>query len=797
MSKIYKEANPLAPFEVKLTDEYGLNVAKLISTEWFGGARIAQGCQFMTRREYVKSKRKFVRGEIDLTKFKSQIAKSDNDLSYLNLDFRYINLGEKFCLIVANGISDENYILDIRAMDKISINMKESKQNEYRKYMASRKLLESVQKDLGIDLMPKSFVPDNEEEMEMLMDIKDRPKIEIAEEILINWIKHTNNWSYIEDQKNKDSVAVGLIVARVWTDKNDGVKVDYVDPENYIHSEVKRNDFDDKFYEGVVDSITISDLKRESGFDDLTLSKIAGLYNQAYKDGNDNISLTDQALGSKVDVLRFAYKTVKTIKYKKKLRNGEPIKLSRRPDTFIAPEQDDVSELSNTFDTWLEGNYVIGSEYIYGWKECENLYDDVMNKAMSPFVTYAYDIYENKLRSFTDNIEVIADRMQLTALKIQHLISELTPDLKEIDLDMLAELDDGKGGTKRAIWQTALDIMGAKGVVFKKRIDMGEDGLKDSHAIRPMAAQQGSAISILLNSWAHDYNLIRENTGINPARDGSMPSDALVGVNQLAQMASNTVTKNIVRMNVLFNLKVCEVISTRIQAIYNYSEASKIREIYNNVIGKHMMDHLSILKNRHLHEFGFTFNMMPTSLEIQEFKEDLGIALQEGFVSPEIKSEATNIFKTNPKLARKYLYYHRRKERTQRMEEQMAAARDKSKNDALSAQAAEEAKTNAYQFKKQIDLQYASGLSKIKLTEQKGLQEIMAPTKDKEFQQEVYLAQLTKLGKENLEGFKEDRKDDRTKLQASQQSEMIDQRNNKKPAIDFEDNFDFDKFLGQ
>ena len=33
---------------------------------------------------------------------------------------------------------------------------------------------------------------------------------------------------------------------------------------------------------------------------------------------------------------------------------------------------------------------------------------------------------------------------------------------------------------------------------------------------------------------------------------------------------------------------------------------------------------------------------------------------------------------------------------------------------------------------------------------------------------------------------KEDRKDERTKIQATQQSEMIDQRNNKKPPKNFE-----------
>jgi hypothetical protein len=39
--------------------------------------------------------------------------------------------------------------------------------------------------------------------------------------------------------------------------------------------------------------------------------------------------------------------------------------------------------------------------------------------------------------------------------------------------------------------------------------------------------------------------LIRDLTGINPARDGSS-QDALLGVNQMSDLASNTVTKHIV-----------------------------------------------------------------------------------------------------------------------------------------------------------------------------------------------------------------------------------------------------------
>ena len=50
----------------------------------------------------------------------------------------------------------------------------------------------------------------------------------------------------------------------------------------------------------------------------------------------------------------------------------------------------------------------------------------------------------------------------------------------------------------------------------------------------------------------------------------------------------------------------------------------------------------------------------------------------------------------------------------------------------------------------------------------------------------MQLEQMKNDGVTNKEKYKEDRKDERTKIQASQQSELIDQRNSGKPPKKFE-----------
>lgn len=800
--------NPLATFEEKLSKDYGLKISKLIGSDWFGGGLISasSNSEFMIRRDYVHKNRLFVRGEQDIAEYKKKETHGQDDLTMLNLDWSNVNIVEKFCRLVANGMSSDNYKLDIRSTDQITANLKKEKRLLHKKNMAAKPLVNKIKEELGVDLTPPGFVPEDMEELELYEELEDRPKIEIAEEILINFIKETNNWDFIERQTNWDEVVLGLLGVRVYIDKNDGIKLSYVDPENYIHSYINRNDFEDKYYEGVVETITLSDLKRESNgeISNVDLRSIAEKYGNlstnAFRNDYSSCDM-ELLLDYKVDVLRFAFKTSKTILFKQKLKDGKVVKVSRKSDDFVLPNNiADASSISKTLDTWLEGNYIIGSDFLYGYKECENLARDEMNKAMSPFVFVATDIYKNRPKSFLDKIIPIANELQGIHLKLQQLRKKLRPDTIKINIDQLAELEDGKGGVKKDVWQTALSILKIEGVIFEKTIHLGDDGgVQKGTAAQSQAQQQGSAITVLLNLWAHHYNLIRDITGVNPARDGSMSPDSLVGVNQIAQMASNTTTKNLVDTAVYLNKKVNELISTRIGLIFKSKEASKIREMYENVISKKLLDGLEVVGDRHLHEFGFIFEMYPTSSEINEFKESLGLALQEQSIDVEIKLMTESIARNNMKLARKYLLYSRKKRNREKQQERMMFDQNKSQADAQSAVVAEQAKTKSYQDKKMVDFEYEKQMMSLRLQEASELLKINEQTKVKDFENQVYLKQIEAGATIQKNELVEGKKDDRIKEQATAQSKMIEQRNTNGSPIDFknEENSGILEFLDE
>ena len=785
--------NPLATNAEKLTDKYGLQMAKSFGSEWFGGSMIGNKCTFSERRVWIENKRLRVRGLQDPKKYKEHMSRQEGDLTYLNLDWNLINYTGKYCNLVANGIGDENYRLDIRAIDKVAVKMKHDKQQEHKKNMRTLPLLKDAKAKLGIDMIPKGFIPEDDEELDLYMEIKDKPKVEIAEEQVINFIKKTNRWHNIETSKNKDLVELDLAVARVYTDPTDGIKLEYRDPENFGHSYVEKNDFSDATYFFVVDTLTINDIKRESGFTDEKLRQIAKAYSKTSGVVVDFERSEMNVLDTvKCDVMRFAFKTTKTTVYKKLIKNDKAIKISKRDENYNpSEERTNYSKLVDTKDTWFEGNYIVGTDYIYDYKECENLTRDEMNKVRPPYIAITTSMYKNKLHSFLSPLEPLDDQMQYINLKMQHLIAELKPDIVEIDDDLMAELEKKGRGSE------LLNMLNTKGVVFRKRIDMGEAGIKEGLAARPSSSQQGSALMPLLSAWAHYDNLMRAVSGVNPAADGSLPSDALLGVSQMAQLATNKVTAHIVKAATDFNKMVAEVISSRVHDIFSSKKegAQRLRDIYIKAIGKHNIDALEVMKDRHLHDFGFTVEMIPSQQEMADFNGDLAIALQEGTIDVETKVEAQQIARSNIKLATQFLLYKRRKKIKERLEEQAQMQKFQTESNQASAKSAAENAVQSYGLKIQMDLEKETAMSKIRMAELQAKQEIESPVNAQEFKQEVYLQQLAVASNFELNKFRESAKDLRIDKQSTQQSKMIQQRKVEgAPPIDFEDSIFGDIF---
>jgi hypothetical protein len=117
-----------------------------------------------------------------------------------------------------------------------------------------------------------------------------------------------------------------------------------------------------------------------------------------------------------------------------------------------------------------------------------------------------------------------------------------------------------------------------------------------------------------------------------------------------------------------------------------------------------------------------------------------------------------------------------------------------------SAQAASESKAQLIQMESQSKAQVEEARIKGEIAKMQMEVELKKQLMEIEFNYNMQLRGAEVENKKSVETFKEDRKDKRTKLQATQQSKMVEQRKQASPAINFEseedslDGFDFSGF---
>jgi hypothetical protein len=160
------------------------------------------------------------------------------------------------------------------------------------------------------------------------------------------------------------------------------------------------------------------------------------------------------------------------------------------------------------------------------------------------------------------------------------------------------------------------------------------------------------------------------------------------------------------------------------------------------------------------------------------------MALQQGGIDLE---DAIDLRETrNIKLANQLLKIRRKKKQERDQLIQQQNIQMQSQANAQAAQAAAQVDVQKNQALAQNEAQLEQ--VKAQLDAQKMQQEVEYKKElmQLEFQMNMQLKNIEVEGMKSREKEKEDRKDERTKIQATQQSEMIEQRNSGKPPKNFE-----------
>ena len=286
----------------------------------------------------------------------------------------------------------------------------------------------------------------------------------------------------------------------------------------------------------------------------------------------------------------------------------------------------------------------------------------------------------------------------------------------------------------------------------------------------------------LIQTYQYYLQLIRDVTGLNEARDGSNPDkNSLVGLQKLAAANSNTATRHILQSSLYLTLRACENISLRVA---DSLEFPFTREALKNSISSFNTATLEELMQQQVHDFGIYISLEPDEEEKSQLEQNIQIALKGGQID---LADAIDIREVrNLKLANQLLKFRRKKKAE--ADQQAAQAN-------IQAQAQANQQTTEKAALVEMQKQQALTASKVEIEKAKTEFDIQKMNLQAQIDQQALqlryeydmkLASMQVQRNKDKEQFIEDRKDNRTKLQATQQSAMIQQRQDNLLPTDFE-----------
>jgi len=762
--------NQVVSDEVKASYDYGLQVSRAIEQEWFNQGR-GNGNRYLNNWNSFHTLRLYARGEQSVQKYKDELS-INGDLSYLNLDWKPIPVISKFVDIVVNGMSNKSYDISAFAQDPFSVKQRTDYAAAVERDMNTKEALVNIKENLGMDFSltgSLESLPENQEELDVHLQMTTKQNVEIAEEEVINNVLSFNKYDQTKKRLAQDLTVIGIGAVKTSFNKSEGIVADYVDPANMIYSYTEDPNFEDIYYVGEVKSISLAELKKQ--FPTIPLSELEKI--QDMPGNSQYVTNWGNYDANTIQVLYFEYKTYSDQVFKIKKTEQGLEKTLEKSDTFNPPENDNFERVSRTIEVLYSGAKVLGTNTMLKWEMAENMTRPTADttKVMMNYCISAPRMYKGRIESIVSKITSFADMIQITHLKLQQVMSRIVPDGVFLDMDGLAEVDLGNGTTYNPA--EALNMYFQTGSVVGRSLTQDGELNRGKIPVQELSSSSGQAkIQSLIGTYQYYLQMIRDVTGLNEARDGSAPSkDALVGLQKMAANASNIATKHVLDSLLYLTVRTCENISLKVADVI---ENPLTENALTNAISTFNTKTLEELMNLQLHDFGIYLELEPEEEEKALLEQNIQVALQTQAIQ---LSDAIDIRQIkNIKLANQFLKLRQTQKIKREQEQQQKNIQAQAQANAESAE-----KAAMYEVQKQqaltaekVSIEQAKSQFEIERmqTEAQIKRELMA----EEFQYNIQLAQAQMGALQAKEQEIEDRKDKRIKMQGTQQSELINQR---------------------
>jgi hypothetical protein len=323
--------------------------------------------------------------------------------------------------------------------------------------------------------------------------------------------------------------------------------------------------------------------------------------------------------------------------------------------------------IEKRIDVWYEGVMVMGSSYLLKWELAKNMVrpKSATQYALPQYIAVAPRMYKGVIESLTRRMIPFADLIQLTHLKLQQVLQRVVPDGVYIDADGINEVDLGTGAAYNP--EDALRLYFQTGSVIGRSSTIDGEFNHGKIPIQELNTNSGQGkITALINAYNQYLSMIRDVTGLNEARDASSPNpDALVGVQKLAALNSNTATRHILEGSLFITRRLSEALSCRVADILEYSD---FKEQFTMQIGKYAVGILNEIKELYIYDFGVFIEVSPDEDQKAQLEANIQMALQRDQISLEDAIDIRQM--KNLKLANELLKFKRKQKQKQDMEQE-------------------------------------------------------------------------------------------------------------------------------
>ena len=742
------------------------------------------------KKQLFAKARSYAEGNQSVAKYKD-LLDIEGDTSYMNIDWTPVSIIPKFVDVICGGMNNQEYEIKATAIDPISEKNRKTRKNKLFFNMKNKEFLSDMSQKSGQDFMPKDYIPESQEDLDLFMRLNYKQEYEIALEQGIKFVFDTNNFEELRQRVIRDLVVVGLAALKTSISEDNGIKIKYVDPTNLITSYSTSPDFSNIQHAGEIYRITIGELKEMAGdqFTEEQYKEIAEKYakreDNSYNAGTPNLGqsglFSDNYDNFSIEILDAEFMCAHTMKYEKKENSFGGYSVNKRKDTYKSPKKSKYKreDISSTYKVVYTGKYIVGSDYIFDYKLMENMMrpNSNLTETKLSYIIYAPNMHKMSFTSMVRRMMPFADQIQLAHLKMQQILAKARPKGAAFEVGALENVSKGDGGNFTPL--ELQEIYDQTGNIYYRTIN-DEGQPSTSVPVQELENGIGRDVMNLVQVYNHNLQMIRDVTGVNEAREGAQPSsEALVGIQKMQLMASNNATRGINDGYLHMTKLLGECVSMRLQDLVKYN---KPLEGYVSALGSSVMEAFKINKDISNHDFGIILDVAPDEIEQQMIEQNIQISLAQ----KELRLEDAIMVRRikNPKLANQMLILRREKYRKEMEEQARQAAEMNAMQQGKAAEMAQSMKQQEVAMSAKIsaeNLKLKHQTEMAKMEHEYKLKNMFEDANHKRKMEELKIQNSSKMveSKESLETKKE-----ALEKNAHFQSKMIEQRKGREKPIE-------------